>query len=200
MKKLALLLVCLFAMNANAQVTIEPGVRAGLNISTFTNTDLGSRSDFYVGGLLGIKLAKFYTLQPEIIYSRQGAKGTFFRDDYYGGDVIASNENYEIQYLSLALINKFKIVQGFHAVVGPNLDFRTGDNFSQYTERVEDFDIGLILGLGYTLPKGLTVEARIKMGFVDIFGNQFDEYDYYDDRNNDLITNSTIQLGLAYTF
>lgn len=206
MKKITLLLLCVLGFQVQAQVTVKPGVRAGLNISNFTNTDFDNRTDFYVGGLVAIKLANFYTLQPEITYSRQGAQGEIVDFSYnpaYNSINVYRDVDYEIQYLSFAVMNKFRLVEGFHVAVGPSLDFRVGDNFDEINTDIEDLDLGFIGGLGYTFPVGLTVEARYKFGFIDIFGNNLYE-DYYDEDNNgnydDIYLNSVIQLGVSYAF
>lgn len=76
MKKVIMATLCCIGFaTSQAQVTVKPGVRAGLNISSLTNYNADSRADFYVGGQVGIQFTKFYTLQPELTYSRQGATG-----------------------------------------------------------------------------------------------------------------------------
>ena len=210
MKKLITgLFLCFMAWQANAQVEIKPGVRAGLNLSTFTNSDFDRKADFYVGGLVAIKLAKFYTLQPELTYSRQGAKGKAFTGDFNNFDPVVINPmtyedyDYEISYISLGIMNKFNIISGFHATVGPTIDVKVSDNFPTFYDDPIEFDLALNGGIGYTLPMGPTIEARYKLGLIDIFGN-YDDDDYYDDDNNgnydDVILNSVIQLGVSYTF
>lgn len=212
MKKIvAILVVTLAAWQADAQVTVKPGVRAGVNFSTFTHEAFDTRTDFYVGGLVGIKLAKFYTLQPELNYSRQGAKGRIYYTEFNNFDPVipspleySREHDYSIQYLSFGIMNKFTFLESFHAIVGPTLDFRVGDNFPDVAQlRAADFDLGLSGGIGYTLPIGLTVEARYKLGLVDVFGDiyndDWDDDDWYND-DRDIILNSVIQLGLSYSF
>ncbi|MDV6169280.1 porin family protein [Flavobacterium sp. DG1-102-2] len=204
MKKIIGVLISLFALNAAAQVTVKPGVRAGLNLSTITNSELDTKADFYVGGFVAIKFAKFYTLQPEINYSRQGAKGHFESIDF---DPVAppsrQEVDYSLQYVSLTVMNKFTFAESFSVMVGPSLDFKVSDNFTGYAkDDLIGFDLGLNTGIGYTLPIGLTVEARYKLGLIDIFGDNYDynNDDYYNDNIDDIRLNSVIQLGLAYTF
>jgi hypothetical protein len=175
------LITVAFTSSVNAQFSIKPGVRGGLNFTNITNSNLDSKTDFYVGGLLALKFAERYTLQPELIYSRQGA------------------QDYGLDFLSLGIINKFKIVDGFHAVVGPTLDFKVGDDLS-YNDDLIGFDFGITGGLGYSLPNGLTFEARFKQGFIDIFGG-----DYSEDADGNLdidqiYLNQLFQLGVSYTF
>lgn len=210
-RTITLLFVCFSIFSAAAQVTFKPGARAGLNLSNFTNTDFDTKTDFYVGGFLAINFTKYYTLQPELTYSRQGAKSG--NNDYSTAlpDVNdpafrpPGEKDFSVQYLSLAAMNKFYFGGGgFHAAVGPSLDFKVGDNFSGVNEDLVGVDLAFNAGLGYTLPMGLTIEARYKIGLVDIFGNNVDyNYDYYYDDNgniDDVVLNSVIQLGVAYTF
>lgn len=209
-KTLALVAMCFSLYQVQAQtnfnnqkrVTVEPGVRAGLNLSNFTNwrgTEV--RPDFYVGGMVSINLFKFYTLQPEINYSRQGAKYDFQAVGNFP-ELGNPQEDLEVQYLSFGLMNKFNIAQGFHVIVGPSVDFKVGDNFSNqwWGGDVADIDFALHGGIGYTLDMGLTVEARYKMGLVDIFGYEDWADDDYNGNYDDIILNSVIQLGLNYSF
>lgn len=202
-KTIAFLFLALLGYGAQAQVKIQPGVRAGLNLATFTDSNMDTKADFYVGGFVGIKLASFYTLQPEITYTRQGAKANnydFVYPQYPGYQF--PEEDLSVSYLSFAVMNKFRIVEGFHGIVGPSIDFRLSDNFdkSGYSDDLMDFDFALNGGLGYTLPIGLTFEARYKLGLVDIFGDIYHDDYYYEDDNFDLVLNSVIQLGVTYTF
>lgn len=195
----------LFCLGMQAQMSVKPGVKAGVNFSTFTNVNADTKTDFYLGGLVALKFAKIYTLQPEVVYSRQGA---IVPTVYYGNpyDPIVTSygkdTRYSIDYLSLGVINKFTFGHGFQVVVGPSLDFKLTDNFSKnYTEDPESFDLGLIGGIGYSLPNGLTFEARIKQGMVDIFGENYGDYEEDENGNyDDVILNQVIQLGVSYTF
>jgi len=205
-KTITLLFVLFLAFQAQAQVTVKPGVRAGLNVSNLTNSNLDSKTDFYVGGLLAIRFARIYTLQPELTYTRQGAKyNSDFAIPAYPG-YTQPDDDLSIQYLSLAAMNKFHFGPGFHAAVGPTLDFKVGDNYEDFgsDEDVIGLDMAIIGGLGYTLPMGLTVEARYKLGLIDIFGDPYrldeDEFDDYNGNYDDVILNSVIQLGVSYAF
>jgi hypothetical protein len=86
-------------------------------------------------------------------------------------------------------------------MAGPSFDFKTDDNFGDFGYRPVNFDLAFVGGLGYTLPNGLTFEARIKQGLIDIYGYDGLDYDengdyYYDD----IILNQVFQIGISYTF
>lgn len=197
MRKSILIAFVLFIglIAAQAQVKVSPGVRGGLNFSTLTNIeDNNTKTDFYLGGLVNIKFNKYFSLQPELSYSRQGDKGREYFDNGNYRYV-----NYELNYITVGAVAKFNFNgSGFHILAGPSLDFKIDDNY--INSNPEDFDLAIVGGVGYSLPNGLTFEARIKQGLIDIYG-----YDgIYDDNNNgnydEVILNQVFQIGISYTF
>lgn len=193
---------CLFFTGAFAQITVKPGVKAGANFSNLTGFDADFRTDFYAGGFVAIKLAKIYTLQPELLYSAQGAVVKQYNYSVFDPAVGAtySEKKYSLDYISMSVINKFTFGHGFEAVVGPTLDFQVGDNFDRpLGSDLIGFDMGIVGGIGYSLPNGLTFEARFRQGFIDIFGGEhYDEY--HTDTIDDIYLNQVFQVGVAYTF
>ncbi len=81
--KNSILTLALIVVSATAfsQVTIKPVVRAGVNFANITNTDLDDKTDFYIGAFAEIKFVRFYALQPELNYTRQGGKSKFCEFD-----------------------------------------------------------------------------------------------------------------------
>jgi hypothetical protein len=215
-KSIVVALVCFLGLTQmSAQVTFKPGVKTGLNFSKFTNSNSDYKTDFYLGGLLSIKLAKFYTLQPELVYSRQGAIRTEYNNLSQYDPIVSTSRRevkYSLDYLSLGIINKFNFAEGFHVVVGPSLDFKVADNFKyNNSSNPIEFDFALIGGLGYTFPNGLTIDGRVKQGMVDIFGNNYNTtyYSSNDNGNNnsnsngnidEVVLNQLFQLGVSYSF
>ncbi|MEZ0180826.1 porin family protein [Flavobacterium oncorhynchi] len=196
MKKITLIafVLCIGIQLSQAQVKVSPGLRGGLNVSTLTNIDDNqSKTDFYVGGLVNIKFNKYFSLQPEITYSRQGDEGRYFENGRY------YSEKYKLNYLTLGAVAKFNIGgKGFHILGGPSLDLKVSDNY--INSNPEGFDLAIVGGIGYTLPNGLTFEARIKQGLIDIYGYDGIDYDNNDYYYNDVILNQVFQIGISYTF
>lgn len=132
-------------------------------------------------------------MQPEITYSRQGDEGRYFENGRY------YSEKYELNYITLGAVAKFNFGgSGFHILGGPTLDFKVDDNY--INSKPEGFDMAIVAGVGYTLPNGLGFEARIKQGFIDIYG-----YDGIEDNNgngnyDEVILNQVFQIGISYTF
>lgn len=201
MKRKTLLLVVAIAATTQifAQKKVSPGIRAGVNVATLSNINADFKTDFYAGGIVSLHLGQRYTLQPELTYTRQGANNVTFVDDETGDPT--GQENVTIQYLSLGVINKFYFVEGFHGLIGPSLDMKIGKNFPRIDFDDDDYggvDLGISLGLGYTLPIGLTLEGRFKSGMLDAFNNDY-FLGMFDDPDN-ISLNRVFQLGVSYSF
>lgn len=186
-------------LNIQAQVTAKPGFRAGFSFSTISEMHADYKTDFYVGGFTEIKITKVYALQPEINYSRQGSNNV--ARNYYDENTQTNKVEYldlDINYLSLSVVNKFTLPMGVQFQAGPTLDILLNDNLAV---RKAQNDLGLVLGVAYALPSGLTFEARFKKGLLDILSSDY----YQNDSNNyylfgDYNTNINFQLGVSYSF
>ena len=139
---------------AFSQITIRPGVRAGVNFANLTNTISDTKTDAYIGAFAAVQFVHFYTLQPEINYSRQGARSKF-----------AGFDDIEIQYVGFTLTNKFSPFKdiGVHAILGPSINIKVGDNING---DAEVFDFLFFGGIGYDFPFGLGIEARYNLGII----------------------------------
>lgn len=198
-KSIIVALLCFFGLTqVKAQVTFRPGVKAGINFSHFTQTNnpnekFSSKTDFYAGVYGALKLSKIYTLQPELIYSRQGSKYEFI-----GSDNVKHDSTIDVSYLSIAVANKFTF-SGFNFQVGPTVDVRVNDvskqlnttynnNSYYYNNSFNGIDLAFFAGVGYDFTKNFGVEARIKKGIIPV---NDDNWDY---------TNVVFQVGGTYTF
>ncbi|MWB93861.1 outer membrane beta-barrel protein [Flavobacterium sp. GA093] len=199
MKKIIVIAFVLVTGVINAQVTFKPGLRAGAALSTFSNTNSSYKTDFYVGAFGEINLTKVYSLQPEITYTQQGSDNIKIIRDYDGENYVLESRDLEIDYLSVAMINKFTFNQGFQLQVGPTLDFRVQDNL-KYLD--SDVDLAFVLGLAYRISPDLTFEARFKKGLVDVLESDYYSSGGYNDDYwlDDYNTNIGFQIGLAYSF
>ncbi|MBC7844920.1 MAG: outer membrane beta-barrel protein [Flavobacterium sp.] len=177
-------------LQTQAQVTFKPGLRAGANFSHFTkgdyyysntvpnNVDYDTHTDFYIGFYGALKLSKYYTLQPEIEYSAQGSD---YRSSNFG------SVNFNVDYLSFKILNKFSFSDQFNIHLGPTLDFVVSKNFN--TEA--DVDMAFVLGAGFNFTPNFGIEARVKKGIIPVF---YSDDDYTDH------TNVVFSLGATYTF
>jgi len=213
MKRRIITIVCFVLIGivqSNAQVTLTPGIKGGVVFSRLTNFDSDFKTGFYLGGQLAIKFNKVYTLQPELVYSQQGANVEYYNDvsiNPYNPDIQLEyqTEKFSIDYLCLSAINKFSFGTDFHFVVGPSLDFKVNDNLGKFYTSSDSpigFDFAIVGGFGFSFPNGLSLDARFKQGLVDIYGNNYNTN--IDNNNNgnydEVVLNQSFQLGLSYSF
>jgi hypothetical protein len=191
-KTIITLIIAFFGLTqVKAQVTFRPGLRGGLNFSHLSKGDqafyddnetsnireFNSKTDFYLGFYGALKLSKFYTLQPEFDYSRQGSE---FRIK----NTPSTQKKLNVSYLGVQVINKFTFNK-FNVHTGPGIDFQVDEDFDTDSE----VDLTFILGAGYSFTDNFGIEARIKKGIIPVLD--------FSDGNH---TNVVFSLGINYTF
>ncbi|MBO9586146.1 MAG: PorT family protein [Flavobacterium sp.] len=190
MKKIILSAIAIMAFAfTNAQST-RFGVKGGLNISNIVGGDVNNNSSlvgFHIGGLAEIHVVEKFYIQPELLFSTQGAKF-----DGPASDV-------KLNYLNIPVLAKYYIVdKKFNVEAGPQLGIllsakANGNDFKDYTRST---DLGFNLGAGYSFTENLSVGLRYTIGLSPITDKNIDNSsDYYDSAKN-----SNLQLSLAYIF
>jgi hypothetical protein len=206
MKKLFIVAVlCFFGLTQlNAQVSFKPGLRGGANFAHFTKgdfnnnyyyydfdpaanrTDYKTKTDFYIGLYGALHLTKYYTLQPEINYSRQGSNV-----EYYDGSTRRTTK-VDLGYLSVGMINKFTFTDKFNFHLGPTIDFIVDKPMAIARNVDSDVDLAFTAGFGYNFTKNFGIEGRVKKGIISAYYNS-----NYSDGNH---TNVVFSVGGTYTF
>ncbi|HZH70094.1 MAG TPA: porin family protein [Flavobacteriaceae bacterium] len=155
MKKLILgVFAVFFAITSYAQ-GIDFGIKAGANFSTLTDaTGLKNKTGFHGGVFLGLKFNDKIALQPELLYSQQGAEFDMGKVD--------------LNYINVPVIVKYYLVQGLNIQLGPQFGFVVDDNISNAIFEAEDFDVSGVVGAGYDFPFGIRLDARYNFGFTDV--------------------------------
>ena len=190
MKKLVfLVLTTSIFFTASAQVQF--GVKAGANFATLTgpgSEGSTTKVDFHGGGFANIPLANSFFLQPELVYSRQGAKAT--------SDGFVFNVNQS--YLNIPVLTKYQHSSGLYGETGPQLGFLLaanvkGDGSSQDVKSsYKSTDFSWAFGLGYMIPSiSAGIDARYNLGLSNIAAEQVNGYS---------VKNSVFQIGVFYLF
>ena len=195
MKKSQILVLALFvSLSALSQKKSHLGIKSGLNYSSLSNskTTFEYKPGLYLGMFLDVSVSDFYSLQPELYYSNQGAKVDILN--------VENIENVNIHYVSLGFVNKFFVAndKNFHFLAGIGLDLDWDDNLLNLansgfeTNNIFAVDMTVFGGLGYQFDMGVTVEARYKRGVIGVFTDEF-----FKESNH---FNSVFQFGMAYKF
>lgn len=178
----------LLSLTSNAQ-HVNIGIKGGLNFYNINN-DNSSTYDAKTGihlGLLGhIHLDRSIAVQPELVYSSQGAKYTLGNTDF----------KLNLGYINLPVMLQYMFDNGFRLEAGPQLGFLISAKSEANNSSIDvksnfktiDFAVGL--GAGYIKPStGLGAGLRYNVGLSNI-------------NNNSSVnsTNTGFQLSLFYQF
>ena len=147
---------------------VNLGFKAGLNVYNIHN-DNGVQNDSKVGfhvGLLGhIHITPHFGIQPEIMYSLQGATKQFGAND----------NTANLSYLNIPVMFQYMFDYGFRIEAGPQLGFLlsakndTNGVSVDIKDQLETVDFGIGVGVSYIhVPSGFGVDLRYNFGLTDI--------------------------------
>ena len=189
--------------HATSRNRIHFGVKTGLNLSNLANMDEGENLKFkagFHGGVFGEFKFGWFAIQPELLFSMQGAKETETDDDF------KSTTRLNMNYLNLPVMAKFYFAEGFCIEVGPQIGLllsakmketlsEDGNSVSgsiDVKDELKNIDYAVSFGLSYQLPGiPLGIFSRSSLGLADVFSNS---------HSGDPITNLVFQVGAFVKF
>jgi len=161
----------LLSYTAQGQASVGIGIKGGLNFAKLNGSqslsaDYNSRTGYHFGAYALIKLGKI-GIQPEVLYSKQGAKYT----------VNSTNFDANFDYINVPILLKLYTVAGINIQVGPQFGFASGGQATttfanvtttqNYKDVIKGSDVSIAMGLGWDLPFGLSIDARYNLGVSD---------------------------------
>lgn len=176
------------AQHSSQKATI--GVKAGLNIYNISNdngANYAAKPGFNAGLLGHVHLVPHWALQPELVYSVQGAKGS-------GASAEIKNN---LHYINVPVLIQYMFDNGFRLQAGPQVGFLVNAQQKIGSEASKDIkdsyssaDLGLGMGISYVHPStGFGIDLRYNHGLTDINKNSTVKS-----------TNRGGQIGIFYLF
>jgi opacity protein-like surface antigen len=197
MKKISLIftLAALISFGAQAQDYDKRGgfgLRGGASFFNFggdnsSDNDYNNRIGYHVGLYNSFFLGSSIAIEPGVFYSVKGTQN----DDLVNSRAI-------LNYVDIPVLLRLYLTEGLNVFGGPQVSFLAGSSFegdlfgstvSFDTESVNNTDLGLLLGVGYNLPKGLNLQAAYNYGVSPVFKN-----------SNVDVYNRGFQVSLGLTF
>jgi hypothetical protein len=181
--------IAVFMGGAATAQHINVGIKGGVNLYNVYNSndvEYDMNIGFHIGLLGHIHLAKKFAMQPEVVFSTQGAKYSFNNADAY----------LNLNYINVPLLFQYMFDNGFRLQAGPQIGFlinakskiSTIDN--DVKENFNAIDFGASVGMSYVHPpSGFGFDARYTIGLSDINKN-----------GSVTSTNRGFQLGVFYLF
>lgn len=179
-----LIAVMLTTLSTSAQ-TVSIGPKIGLNLANYSGAVTNDRSlaGIQAGGIVEIQLIDLVSIQPELLFSIQGASFENVKDVY--------------NYVNLPIMGKIYPIEGLYGEVGPQIGFLLSaneksidnTNRAQFTQQIKTVDFGLNFGAGYKLPDlGLAFGLRYSAGLSNF------------PKNNSRIKHGVFQLYTSWAF
>jgi hypothetical protein len=161
MKKIFILPLLLISTGLFAQ-GFQLGIKGGVNVSNFSGS--GSASDvkkkaligFHAGGMINLMFGSNASVQPEVLFSSQGAKY----------ENAGNEQNFKVSYLTVPVLFKYRFNGGFYLEAGPQVGFKLSDNTSNRSVEsfANDLDVAVDAGLGYHSSSGFGIGGRYVVG------------------------------------
>ncbi len=185
------LLVLFFAATAGAaSAQTQFGLKAGANFATLTGDDADDakmKVGLNVGAFARLPISETFKVQPELIYSLQGAK---FEDE-------GEEAKFNTSYINVPVMLQYHTASGFFAETGPQVGFlatakaKYEDVEVDIKDSFKSIDFSWGIGVGYQMASGFGVNARYNLGLSNI-GEEFEG-------ETANVKNSVIQVGVFYT-
>jgi len=164
---------------------VSLGIKGGVNVYNVHNdndTKYDSKAGFHFGLLGHIHFDSNFAIQPEIVYSAQGAKN---------GDT-----KYNLDYLNVPVLFQYMFDNGFRIQAGPQLGFlisaksKNNNDNTDIKDYYKPIDFGASIGASYVFPPtGFGIDVRYNLGLSNI------------NKNSEVnSTNRGLQLGIFYIF
>jgi Outer membrane protein beta-barrel domain len=164
---------------------VSLGIKGGVNVYNVHNDDdtkYDQRTGYHFGLLGHIHFDSQFAIQPEIVYSAQGAK--------YG------SIKYNLDYINVPVLFQYMFDNGFRLQAGPQAGFlisaksKDNNNVTDNKNDLKPIDFSISVGASFVVPStGFGIDARYNLGLSNI--------------NKTGAVNSTnrgFQLGVFYIF
>lgn len=218
MKKITLTLLGLvaFSTSALAQQEVKFGPKAGVNFATLNGDDAEDSKmqiGFHVGAFAEIKFNDKFAIQPEILYSAQGAK------QESSGSVLGVNYttegNAKLNYINVPIMAKYYVAPSFAIEAGPYVGFLMSANAegsataagitTEFDDDIKDqlksVDFGVGVGASFNLDNGFFIGARYNLGLSKIGEESTQNVGGVEVTTEAAdIKNSVFQVGVGYKF
>lgn len=207
MKKTLLSVIVILVMGTGAKAQIDIGLKAGVNLASYAGDEAeGSKFEsvtgFHIGAVADFKIGETFSIQPEIVYSQQGAKRAH--------NTLGLHAEENLSYLNVPVALKYHLKKGLSVEAGPQVGILlsaesevllSGSNSLVRTDSKDAFetvDFGVFGGVGYALPFGVFFQARYAAGISSIVKKQDFEGVAEPDRLR--VRNNVFSLSVGYKF
>jgi opacity protein-like surface antigen len=182
-KTIATLILLVLGTGLSQAQLLEFGVKGGVNFANYTGGDVSgvdfkTITSYHAGMVMELKVLENLAIQPELLYSTQGAELEGL------GDQVKN----ELGYLSIPVLAKFYLTSNELSLeLGPQASFLVSERNEVDANDTNSFEFGIAGGLSYKITKSIFVSGRYVAGLTEA-------------KKDADVKNSLIQFSLGYMF
>lgn len=149
------------------------GIKGGGNLTTFmgsktsTYSSWSTQAGWNAGVFTNFMLGNHFSISPEVLYTREGAKITTTTSE--NNVNVNSNSHLNLDYISVPVMAKYRFTGGLFIETGPEINFNVSSSKWQ-NQSVKDItnaaEFAWGLGVGYQSPIGLGIGLRYNLGIT----------------------------------
>ncbi len=170
MKKLLLFVAVIFLCATASEAQVKFGIKGGLNIASVDFESSGisispdSKIGFHAGAMAKLSIAEQFSVQPELLYSVEGA--TFDFD----GDEMDINMN----FVNIPVLFTYNPAEIFSIHVGPQIgipvtaEFESEGQTEDIKDDIKSINLSAAIGAAVELDNGFTGGVRYNLGLSDL--------------------------------
>lgn len=162
MKRFLLFAAAFMLCATVSQAQIKFGAKAGLNISNVDFEFEGlsfspdSKTSFHVGAMAKYQINEQFGIQPEIVYSSEGAE--------------IEDSDFDLAFINVPILLTYNPTEIFNIHAGPQFGILTSAELDGEDVKDDLTSLNLSLGFGAAveLPNGFTGGVRYNLGLSDL--------------------------------
>nr|WP_315167293.1 porin family protein [uncultured Flavobacterium sp.] len=168
MKKVILATILFLAVSINMQAQlVKLGIKGGINYANQSGTDITVNSinynstdaitSYHIGLVAELKLTDGLAIQPELLYSTQGATYK---------NAITEFKN-ELGYISIPVLAKISLNKSISLDLGPQASFLLSEKNEFDYKNSKTFEFAAAGGLTLKITKSLFIQGRYVLGLTE---------------------------------
>ncbi|UQD56279.1 porin family protein [Flavobacterium sp. K5-23] len=187
MKKTILFTLLIIAISVNTQAQlVKFGLKGGVNYAnqtgsaiTVNNTNYTTDAitSYHAGLVVQVRLTEGLSLQPELLYSTQGATYKNAVEEFKN----------ELGYLSAPVLVKINLNKTFSLDFGPQASILLSERNNFVYNNAETFEFAAVGGLGINITKNFFLQGRYVLGLTEA-------------SKEAEVKNSALQISAGFTF
>lgn len=195
LKTVSLIIIFLlgFTAAANAQTSMNIGIKAGLNFSNLSGGphELDTRTGLFAGAVLELHIENLpVEFETGVFYAQKGAEGQY-KENIIKGDYEGNAGTFKLDYIEIPVLAKYRFETESalkpYVIAGPYVEFNLNSEvkaskniayLEDISAEIKSTGFGLIIGAGSDFQiseRKFNIQVRYGLGLTPVYEDRSDE-------------------------